>query len=167
MELELIEDVDSNTTRDEAVMAPTLRAVTLDAALITPRVPLLDSDEMQADLDEAEAAARSNLIGRYLGQIDARIERAWRRPRTPVAEGLFSCRVRIEQDTRGDVQEITLEHCNGDTRWQVSLVQAIQLASPLPAPPDPTVFRRTIRMNFRSEPYSAQAAQDAFEPVHQ
>jgi hypothetical protein len=110
---------------------------------------------------------QSPLAGRYLGQIDARIERAWRRPRTPVGDGLFTCRVRIEQDATGGVKEITLEHCNGDASWQVSLVHAIQAASPLPAPPAPSVFRRVLRMDFRAEPYSAQALQEDYEPAHE
>jgi hypothetical protein len=82
----------------------------------------------------------SQMYGRYLGQMDARIERVWTRPRKLNDAQIFTCRTRIEQDTRGVVREITLLHCTGDTRWQLSLVHAIQAASPLPLPPDPKVF---------------------------
>jgi len=150
----------ANSEPDKEMLASaTLVSVSVAAALANVKV------STQANLNEADAAAQAALAGRYLGQINSRIERAWRRPRTPVKEGLFSCRVRIEQDPRGEVKNITLEHCNGDTRWQVSLVHAIQLASPLPAPPDPGVFTPVLRMDFRAEPYSAQVQQDAYEPT--
>lgn len=166
MELEIIEDVTASITPDEAEnSARRLLPVTLKAALTAFDIPFApDPTDTQTDFGKAESA-RSALVGLYMGQIDARIERAWRRPRTPINEGLFSCRVRIEQDSSGEVKEITLERCNGDARWQVSLVHAIQAASPLPAPSDPKVFKRVIRMGFRSEPYSAQALQDAYEPA--
>lgn len=154
----LEEDPGSSSGPDKEVLVPpTLVSVSVAAALANVKIPA------QADLSEADAAAQTALAGRYLGQINSRIDRAWRRPRTPVKDGLFSCRVRIEQDARGEVKNITLELCNGDTRWQVSLVHAIQLASPLPAPPDPGVFAPVLRMNFRAEPYSAQAQQDDYE----
>jgi hypothetical protein len=168
MELEMIEDVTASITPDEAENSvPRLLPVSVKAALTAFNIPfVLDPADTQTDFGQAESA-RSALVGLYMGQIDARIERAWRRPRTPINEGLFSCRVRIEQDSRGEVKEITLERCNGDATWQVSLVHAIQAASPLPAPSDPKVFKRVIRMGFRSELYSAQALQDAYEPAHQ
>lgn len=151
---------------EEAIVSPTFESVTLEAALANVSVPpMSDPDATHTELSEASAAARAALVGRYLGQINARIERAWRRPRTSVDAGPFSCRVRIEQDASGGVREITLERCNGDAHWQVSLVHAIQRASPLPAPPDPTVFTRVLRMNFRAQPYSPQAPQDAYEPA--
>jgi hypothetical protein len=157
MTLVSIEEADPNATVDqERIASPTLESVSLKAALANVSVP---------NSSEADAAAQTALVGLYLGQINARIDRAWLRPRTPVEQGLFSCRVRIEQDAHGEVKEITLEHCNGDTRWQVSLVHAIQLASPLPAPPDPTVFSKVLRMSFRAEPYSPHAPQDAYEPA--
>ncbi len=169
MEVEFIEAANSHITTNEAAnSAATLKPVSLKAALSASSIPVMpDPDEMPADPDTGNPAARSALVGLYLGQIDARIERAWRRPRTPVDDGLFSCQVRIEQDFHGDVKEIALERCNGDLSWQISLVHAIQSASPLPAPSDPKVFTRVIRMGFRSEPYSAQALQDAYEPAHQ
>jgi hypothetical protein len=99
-----------------------------------------------------------------LGQITARIGRAWIRPRTPIGAESFACLVQIEQDDKGTVKEVTLKHCNGDTRWQLSLVHAIESASPLPAPPDPTVFTKTITVEMDSEGYSVASRGDSFEP---
>jgi hypothetical protein len=119
------------------------------------------------------AAARALLFGRYTGQIDARIERAWRKPRGPVydpadlpaqayvisnkpadATNLFRCQVRLTQDQTGNVKEIELQRCNGSNAWQQSLVQAILTASPLPAPPHPAVFSNVLTLSFESGPES-------------
>jgi len=123
-------------------------------------------DEREDGLGAGRATDRSEyamMAGRYIGQITARIERAWTRPRTPVTEGLFACQARITQNNRGDVEQIRLRHCNGDQRWQHSLVSAIETASPLPAPPDPRVFARIVLLDFRSLPYAAGSNADGFE----
>ena len=104
------------------------------------------------------------MFGRYVGQIDARIDRAWIRPRSSIAAGLFDCRVKIVQERSGMVEEIEIVRCNGDIRWQTSLVRAIQSASPLPAPPDPKVFSRTLTLDFTSLPFSPSASSEGFEP---
>jgi len=127
------------------------------------------SNEVPPDLADSatadsDAAAAAQLYGRYMGQIDARIERAWLRPRTPIGADEFSCRARIHQDGNGNVVEVTLERCNGDSRWQLSLVHAIETASPLPAPPDPRVFARVIRLNFQSDAYKPGAQPEQYEP---
>ena len=112
----------------------------------------------------ADAGRLSQLYGRYMGQISARIDRAWLRPRTPVGGASFSCHVRIVQDAVGNVMEVTLEQCNGDTRWQLSLVNAIDSASPLPAPPDANVFSRTVHLGFTAEGYSVGRHEEQYEP---
>jgi hypothetical protein len=111
-------------------------------------------------VDEANAAA---MFGRYMGQVTARIERAWIRPRAPVNGRQFQCLVRIEQDRVGMVKEITLQRCNGDTRWQLSVVRAIESASPLPAPPDPTVFTRLLTLELSSEAFELAKSREGFE----
>ena len=127
-----------------------------------------ENQKAAAPIDRGDAALRAALFGRYTGQIDARIERAWQRPRSPVnrenasLQGLgiresrrgalgdepFQCEVRILQDRQGDVQEIQLLRCNGSVAWRQSLVTAILAASPLPAPPSPSVFSDAITLTF-------------------
>jgi len=169
MELVWVEEPDTLSTGSpdpNALAAPTLAIVAVDASLAAVSIPALSApDEIRQTPGDGDSATQAVLLGHYVGQIDARIERAWRRPRTPLKEDDFSCRVRIVQDATGAVQEITLVDCNGDTRWQLSLVHAIQLASPLPAPPDPKVFTRVLRMHFRAQPYSRQSSQEDYEPA--
>jgi len=108
---------------------------------------------------------RSALAGRYLGQIDARIERAWLKPRTAVNSGVFHCEVRVEQDPTGRVLEIEMQQCDADPYWQQSLARAIQSASPLPAPPDPSVFRRSLHLSFTGRAYSAHESEQVLSLV--
>jgi TonB C terminal len=134
--------------------------------------PAFDSAALDIKIEDSAAmaeavgdqAGHARLFGRYLGQIQARIERAWMRPRTAIGATLFSCRVQIAQDRRGNVKETALQHCNGDHRWQQSLVAAIQTASPLPAPPDPSAFADAVTLEFESTPYVAGQSDQGFEP---
>jgi TonB-like protein len=144
-----------------ALSAPALQLINVPISPVDPPDDLVVENDSASP---AEDAAESVLFGRYMGQVSARIERAWLRPRTPVGDPLFSCQVRIEQETSGSVREVTLVHCNGSARWQLSLVQAIQAASPLPAPPDPAVFKRTLALHFQSPAYSSSEAQELYEP---
>jgi hypothetical protein len=104
------------------------------------------------------------LYGRYLVQVQARIERAWMRPRAEIGAPRFSCRARIAQDRHGDVIGIRLDHCNGTQRWQQSLLSAIRTASPLPAPPDPSVYADSLWLNFESEGFRPGGSPEGFEP---
>jgi hypothetical protein len=114
--------------------------------------------------DAGDEATRALMLGRYVGQITARIERAWLRPRSALDAGMFTCRARILQDETGRVLDIGLRDCNGDAKWQESLVRAIQSASPLPAPPEPNVFRRILILELGSELFVPGGSEDGFEP---
>lgn len=144
--------------------------------------PALDLTSLTSNEDKEAASTvttgdgpeRTRLLGIYSGQIQARVERIWTRPRTSVNEGgrpanpsntveYFHCQVQIVQDAMGAVQEVLLPNCNGSVAWQHSLVVAIQQASPLPAPPSPTVFSRTVTLNFSGYPYIAGASDEGYE----
>jgi hypothetical protein len=133
----------------------------------TTEVAASDDSERQS-APSAEAAGDQTqhalLYGRYLGQIQARIERAWVRPRTDIGASTFSCRVRVEQDGQGNVAGVALDHCNGTERWQHSLLSAIRTASPLPAPPDPSIYANRLCLSFRSDRFRAGGPTEGFEP---
>jgi hypothetical protein len=142
---------------------------TVAAPNLEPPPGFSQSDDNEEERHSANAAVESDpgralLLGRYLRQITARIQRAWVRPRTRIESDLFVCRVRILQDHSGGVMEIELARCNGDVRWQTSLVAAIQSASPLPAPPDPDVFSTALTIEFTAEPFAAGKSTEGFEP---
>jgi TonB family protein len=148
---------------ESAILAP------VAAPDLEPPPALVQSDDSEDEQHATNTAGESDpgralMVGRYVGQITARVQRAWIRPRTPLASDLFVCRVRISQDRSGSVTEIELARCNGDVRWQTSLVAAIQSASPLPAPPDPDVFSRTLTIEFTTEPLAPGKDAEGFEP---
>jgi hypothetical protein len=138
-------------------------------------------DDPTVPLDSGDPAARAQLFGRYSGQIQARVERAWRRPRSPVRAGndprprgsraaggspaadRFRCQVRILQDAHGAVREVQMLDCPGSVPWQQSLVTAILSASPLPAPPSPSVFTQSLTMTFEAQTYSPDSVPDEYE----
>jgi hypothetical protein len=149
--------------------------------------PALEIDEAAETDENSEApqwvgdpAMRSMLFGRYTGQIDARIERAWIKPRSPVVESKidllaqqvdrgeddhrFRCTVRIIQDIDGKVGEVELIQCNGTVAWQQSIVNAIQRASPLPAPPTPAVFTNALTLRFEARQYVPGGSAQDYEP---
>jgi hypothetical protein len=113
-----------------------------------------------------DPAGNAALFGRYVGQVTARIERAWMRPRSAIEGGRFECRVRIAQDKRGNVESIELQSCGNDAAWRNSLTGAILRASPLSAPPEPWLYTPTLTLNFSGEQYVAQQTPEYdYEPV--
>jgi hypothetical protein len=146
----------------------------------TPPVPQLrfdpaDDPTASAAMTAGDPTGRAKLFGIYSGQIHARIERIWRRPRTPVSanddesrrgvkrDETFRCEVAIVQDPEGQVEEVLLPRCNGTAEWQRSLVLAIQHAAPLPPPPDPTFFRQTLTLDFVGLSYTPNSSAEGYE----
>jgi TonB C terminal len=146
-------------------------------ALVNIEALALSEDPASRPISNSgDSAEQARLFGIYTGQIQARIDRVWRRPRAPINESAagkeptnadqsFQCEAQIVQDARGNVQEILLPRCNGSAAWQRSLVSAIQQASPLPAPPSPKVFTQSIALNFVGLPYVQGASNEEYEIV--
>jgi hypothetical protein len=122
----------------------------LTRAASVPDVIIPDSPGQEG----AEDTNVARLYERYIDQITGRIERAWLRPRTPIGSASFSCQAQIVRDMAGKILEIMLEQCNGTTRWQLSLVQAIQSASPLPVPPATQSSNGALHLGFTAEALS-------------
>jgi colicin import membrane protein len=107
----------------------------------------------EADLDRrlAEEARRasaqsSGQMDRYAAEIAARIERAWNRP--PTAKPGLRCTVQVTQVPGGVVTGAQVGECNGDEAVRQSIVSAVLRASPLPAPPEPSLFERKLTLVF-------------------
>lgn len=138
-----------------------------DAILLSsvsqPSPPILSGSDEGADSNSptmeatGDSSGRAMLFGRYLGQVKARIERAWEIPVTALSD-TFECKVQIRQTPSGEVKEVTLQRCGDDLAWQLSLVQAIQQASPLSAPPDESVFTEIVTLSFEARTVDTVAA---------
>ena len=112
--------------------------------------------ESEADLknslaaeEHAEQLRSSGALVSWVGQIAARIQRAWLRP--PSARPGIQCVLHITQAPGGAVLSAKIESCNGDQAVRESIEAAAYRASPLPPPPDPSLFERDLEVTFRPD----------------
>lgn len=106
--------------------------------------------DLQRQLAAEENANRARASGQaaaWAAAIQARIQRAWIRPES--ARAGLDCTVVVNQVPGGEVTGVRITACNGDDVVRQSIEAAVYRASPLPAPPDPALFERTIEVRFR------------------
>jgi colicin import membrane protein len=115
------------------------------------RQEALESD-LQRQLAEEEAdaaAAGSPEMTQYQAMIQQAVQRRWKRPLS-AREDLL-CQVVVRQTPVGVVLSVRIGQCNGDAAVRQSVETAVFSASPLPAPPNPRLFRPEITFNFRPD----------------
>jgi colicin import membrane protein len=112
--------------------------------------------EREADLqrslaaEEQASAARSGpALANWESEIAAKITRAWLRP--PTARPGIECMLYVTQVPGGEVSKVRIGACNGDQAVRESIELAVYRASPLPPPPDPSLFDRNLRINFKPD----------------
>ncbi len=112
--------------------------------------------EREADLkrslasEERTAAVSSGpALASWQAQIAARINRAWLRP--PTARPGIQCMLYVTQEPGGTVTQVKIGDCNGDQAVRESIEAAVYRASPLPPPPDPALFDRNLKINFKPD----------------
>lgn len=105
-----------------------------------------------AQLEEEERrkeAASAGLRDRYALLITQQIQRNWLRP--PSARSGLVCQVSVTQLPSREVVDVRIGQCNGDAATVRSIEAAVYKASPLPAPPDPTLFERKLSITFKPD----------------
>lgn len=108
--------------------------------------------ELRRSLDQElrqDAAHASAGLASWQSQITARIQRAWLRP--PSARPGIACVLHVTQVPGGSVTNVSIGSCNGDQAVRESIAAAVYRASPLPPPPDPTLFQRDLEITFRPD----------------
>ena len=108
--------------------------------------------DLQRDLAAEEQGRRARAgpaLASWQAQIAARINRAWLRP--PTARPGIECMLNVTQVPGGEVTEVSIGECNGDQAVRESIEAAVYRASPLPAPPDPALFDRHLRIDVKPE----------------
>ena len=135
---------DALAARLKAEIADKARAMALEKDARAAREKEL-SRQLAAE-DHRQSAETAGLLGRYVGELQARVERAWIRPPTAV-HGLH-CVVRVSQVPGGVVTNVKIADCNADSAVQQSITLAVYRASPLPAPPDASLFERNLTLIF-------------------
>jgi len=106
--------------------------------------------EFPAEQQRMEAAKQkrlSSLRGRYIADIQNKVERNWIRPAS-ARQGL-KCKVSVSQIPGGEVINVAVTQCIGDEVFRRSVEAAVYKASPLPRPSDPGLFDREIVFTFK------------------
>jgi colicin import membrane protein len=99
--------------------------------------------------ERANQLRTSGALNSWVAQITARIQRAWLRP--PSARPGIECVLHITQAPGGAVVSAKIESCNGDQAVRESIEAAAYRASPLPPPPDPSLFERDLEVTFKPD----------------
>lgn len=104
--------------------------------------------EIEAE-EQRLAAMNAGLQERYVLAIRNHIYRNW----SPPASARFGseCEVIVRQVPGGEVVGVTILSCTGDDALRRSVEAAVFRASPLPQPPDPSVFDRNLRLILKTE----------------
>ncbi len=97
--------------------------------------------------ERANTARSSGALASWKAQIAEKIQRNWRRP--PAARAGIVCELDVTQVPGGEVTKASVGECNGDQAVKDSIVDAAYRSSPLPPPPDPSLFERELQITFR------------------
>jgi colicin import membrane protein len=112
------------------------------------------SAEREADLRRSldqearqEQLRNSGAMANWQSQITALIMRKWDQPAS--ARPGIVCVLDVTQTPGGTVTNVQIRSCNGDEAVRNSIETAAYKASPLPPPPDPSLFQRELIITFR------------------
>lgn len=115
-----------------------------------------DRREREADLKRSLAAEEHAAVARngaalasWESMIAAKITHAWLRP--PTAKAGIDCMLNVTQVPGGEVTQVSIGACNGDQAVRDSIEAAVYRASPLPPPPDPSLFDRNLKIRFKPD----------------
>jgi colicin import membrane protein len=103
--------------------------------------------EEEANLQQERDRERIRQREIYKQSIQQKVERSWIRP--PELNSDQSCTVTVVQVQGGDVVQVNADGCL-DPIFRRSVESAVYRASPLPTPPDPSLFSREVQFIFSS-----------------
>jgi colicin import membrane protein len=115
-----------------------------------------DRRQREADLkrslaaeEQADATRNGAALASWESMIAAKITHAWLRP--PTARAGIDCMLNVTQVPGGEVTQVSIGQCNGDQAVRESIEAAVYRASPLPPPPDPALFDRSLQIRFKPD----------------
>lgn len=120
-----------------------LRREAEEAELERRRQEELQAEEMRL------AALNASDKDRWAYAIQQQITRNFIRPAS--APENLECIVDVRQLPGGQVVNVDIGRCNGDESVRRSIEAAVFKASPLPAPDNPAIFQRDLRITFKPE----------------
>jgi colicin import membrane protein len=114
-----------------------------------------ETSDAEADLKRSLAAEQANAarsgpaLANWQSLISAKIKSNWFRP--PTARSGIECTLYVTQVPGGEVTQVKIGDCNGDQAVRQSIEDAVYRASPLPPPPDPSLFDRNLKIDFKPD----------------
>lgn len=105
--------------------------------------------QLQAEIaaeEKAHDARLASLRQQYVALITLKIQNNWIKP--PTAPDDLKCTLDVQQVPGGAVVNAQVTRCNGDDAVRQSIVTAVLKASPLPPPPDTSLFDRNLVITF-------------------
>jgi colicin import membrane protein len=105
-----------------------------------------DLKALLAAEDQRTGPAFQSLTASYIRAIQAHVEQRWYEP--PGMPAGMSCTVFVTQIPGGEVVGSRFGACNGGAAVRQSIETAVRNASPLPAPPEPALFAREVKLVF-------------------
>ena len=103
------------------------------------------ADEI-ANEEKSRDARLASLQQRYVALITQKVHNNWSPP--PSVPDNLNCTVLVTQVPGGTVTNVQVPACNGDDAVVQSIITAVYRSSPLPAPPDPSLFDRSLKFIF-------------------
>lgn len=138
--------------RKPLLKQPLLSADKLDAEMESVQRELRKAEmmrqmeqEMSRSASAVKVSANAAIIDQYRGLITQRVENKWTRPLS--ARAGMTVTLRISMLPGGEVANVVPTVSSGDTAFDMSAVDAVRSASPLPVPTDVAVFNQSFR-NF-------------------
>ena len=132
-----------------ALKAAQEKAAAQRAAQADQSAALADLQRSLAAEEHADTVRSSGALASWQSAIAAKITRAWLRP--PTAKAGIDCMLNVTQVPGGEVTEVSIGECNGDQAVRESIEAAVYRASPLPPPPDPSLFDRNLKIRFKPD----------------
>jgi colicin import membrane protein len=105
---------------------------------------------LQQQLAEEKAQRDQGVVAQYIGLIKQKVTQNWVRPAG--WQSGQSCEVRIQLIPDGEVVNVQVLNSCGSPLSDQSVETAVSRASPLPLPPDPTLFDRFRDIKFIFKP---------------
>ncbi len=96
--------------------------------------------------EKSRDARLAGLQQRYVALIKQKVQNNWNPP--PTTPDNLSCKVSVTQVPGGTITNVQVPTCNGDDAVVQSIITAVYRSSPLPAPPDPSLFDRSLNFTF-------------------
>lgn len=91
-------------------------------------------------------ARRASLLQQWTAVVRQKVQSNWNEPANTPSN--LSCKVQVNQVPGGTVTNAQIIACNGDEAIQQSVITAVLRSSPLPPPPEPSLFQRVFILNF-------------------